>query len=25
VDGVADDDHAAIRTLVAKYDVEILE
>lgn len=25
VDGVADDDHAAIRALIAKYDVEILE
>jgi quercetin dioxygenase-like cupin family protein len=25
VDGAADDDHAAIRALVAKYDVEILE
>src|SRR4030081_160961 len=25
VDGVADDDHPAIRALIAKYDVEILE
>jgi hypothetical protein len=25
VDGVDDDDHAAIKALVAKYDVEILE
>jgi len=25
VDGVADDDHAAIRAMAAKYDVEILE
>ena len=25
VDGVDDGDHAAIRALVAKYDVEILE
>jgi hypothetical protein len=25
VDGVADDDHAAIRALCAKYDVDILE
>jgi quercetin dioxygenase-like cupin family protein len=25
VDGVADDDHAAIRALSAKYDVDILE
>jgi hypothetical protein len=25
VDGVADGDHAAIRALSAKYDVEILE
>jgi hypothetical protein len=25
VDGMGDDDHAAIRSLAAKYDVEILE
>jgi mannose-6-phosphate isomerase-like protein (cupin superfamily) len=25
VDGVRDEDHAAIRALAAKYDVEILE